>query len=78
MGRVEDVRQDPARRRPGRVAQARRQLEHPRAEVDADDLGGAKVPQRQRVATGGALEVDGPPAPAVQVSDQLHLGAEQV
>ena len=54
------------------------ELEHPRAEVDADDLVGALVPERQRVAAAGALEVDRPSAATVQVADQLRLDPEQV
>ena len=46
--------------------------------VDADDLVGAEVPERQRVAAAGALEVDRPPAAAVEIADELDLGAEQV
>ena len=62
------------------VASVRRcgQLQHPRAEVDADDLVGALVPERQRVAAAGALEVDRPAAAAVEVADELDLDAEQV
>ena len=61
------------------VASVRRrgELEHPRAEVDADDLVGAEVPERQRVAAAGALEVDRPPAPAVEVADELELAASR-
>ncbi len=76
--RVEDVGQDPARRRPRGGGQTRRQVEHPRAEVDADDLVRSQGPQRQRVATGGALEMDGSPAATMEVPDQLDLGTEQV
>ncbi len=78
MRRVEHVGQDPAGRRTGRLGQPGRQLQHPRAEIDADDLVGAQVPQRERVPTGRALEVDRPTAPAPQVADQLDLGPEQV
>ena len=76
--RVQDVGQDPPRRRACRVGQSRRKLQHPRAEVDADDLVRAEVPERERVATGGALEMDRPPASPVQVADQLDLCPEQV
>ena len=57
------------------VAAVRRrgELEHPRAEVDADDLVGAEVPQRQRVAAAGALEVDRPAAAPAQVADEVVL-----
>ena len=58
--------------------QALGELEHARAEVDADDLVRALVPERERVATARALEVDRPPAAAVQVADELDLDAEQV
>ena len=78
MGRVEDVGQDPAGRRAGRLVRRACELEHPRAEVDADDLLGALVPERERVAAAGALEVDRPPAAAVEVADELDLDAEQV
>ena len=74
----DDVRLDPASGRAGGRRQSRGELEHARAEVDADDLVGPEVPERQGVAAAGALEVDRPPAAAVQVADELHLGAEQV
>ena len=49
----------PGRRgRPGRGRQALGQLEHPRTEVEPDDLIGAEIPERQRVAPAGALEMD--------------------
>ena len=62
----------------GGLGQARGQVEHPRAEVDPDHLVGPEVPERQRVAPAGALEVDRAPAAAVQVADELDLGAEEV
>ena len=77
-GVVEDVGLDPSGRRAGRGGQPRGELEHPRAEVDADDLVRAEVPQRQRVAPAGALEVDRPPAAAVKVADEVVLDREQV
>ena len=64
--------------RPDGGRQAARQLEHARAEVDADDLVGAEVPERERVATAGALQVDRPPAAPVQVADQLELRGQEV
>ena len=60
------------------VERRSRELEHARAEVDADDLVGAQVPERQRVATAGALQVDRAPAPSVQVADELELRREEV
>ena len=78
MGRVEDVGQDPAGGSAGGRGQSRRELEHTRAEIDPDDLVGALVPERQRVAAARALEVDRPPAAAVKVADQLHLDPEEV
>ena len=75
---VEHVGLDPARRGTGRVAQPLRELEHARAEVDADDLVGAEVPEGERVAPAGALKVDRPGASTVEVADQLDLRAEQV
>ena len=62
----------------GGLGQPRGELEHARAEVDADDLVGAEVPERERVAAARALEVDRPPAAAVQVADQRGLDGEQV
>ena len=77
-GRVEDVGLDPSRRGARRGRQAGRKLEHPRAEVHADDLVRAGIPERQRVAAAGALEVDRPPAAAVEVADQVLLDGKQV
>ena len=62
----------------GRRGQAPREVQHPRAEVDAHDLVRAEVPQRQRVAAAGALEVDRPAAPPAQVADQVLLDREEV
>ena len=78
MRRIEDIGQDPSRRRPGRLRQPRREIEHARAEVDPDDFVGSQIPERQGVATTRALEVDRAPAPAVEVADELDLDAEQV
>jgi len=76
--RVEDVRLDPARRGAHRRREARRQLEHARTEVDADDLVRAKVPERERVASAGTLQVDRPAASAVQVAEELQFRREEV
>ena len=73
-----DVRLHPASGRAGGRRQSGGELQHPRTEVDADDLVRPEVPQGQGVAAAGALEVDRPPAAAMQVADELHLGAEQV
>ena len=54
-----------------------RELDHPRAEVHADDLVGAQVPERQAVPAAGALEVDRPPAAAVEIADELELGGRR-
>ena len=62
----------------GGLGQPPGELEHPWAEVDADDLVGAEVPEGKRVAATGALQMDGAPAAAVEVADQLGLDAEQV
>ena len=55
------------------LAQANYQLwiEHARAEIDPDHFLGAVVPERERVAASGALEMDGPVAAAVEVADRL-------
>ena len=63
---------------PAAADQAPRELEHARAEIDADDLVRAQVPQRQRVPAAGALQVDRPPAPSVQVADELQLRRQEI
>ena len=74
----EDVGLDPARRCAGRLGQSSREGQHARAEIDADHLIGTLIPQRKRVATARALEVDRPAAAPVEVADQLGLDPEQV
>jgi hypothetical protein len=76
--RREHVRLDPAGRGAGRVRETSREREHPRAEVDPDDLVGTQVPEREGVPPAGALEVDRPAAPAVEIADELDFDAEQV
>ena len=66
---------EPARRPPRTGAG---ELEHPRAEVDAHHLVRAQVPQRQRVSSARALQVDGAPAAAAQVADERLLDGKQV
>ncbi len=62
------------------IAAVRRAAErqHPRTEVDADDLVGTGVPERERVASAGALQVDRPAASTMEIADQLELGWQQV
>ncbi len=78
VGRLEDVGQDPAGRRTGGGAEPGGEIEHPRAEVDAHDLLRAEVPEREGVPAARALEVDRPPASAVEIADRLELRREQV
>jgi hypothetical protein len=78
VGRVEHIGEDPAGGRARGRRQALRQVDHPGAVVDPDHLRGPQVPQRERVAATGALEVDRAAAVPVQVADELDLNAEQV
>ena len=76
--RVEDVGFDPAGGCADRASQLLGKPQHPRAVVDADDFLGPKIPQREGVPAGGALQVDRPPAPPVEIADQLELRWQQV
>ena len=75
MRGVQDVGLDPASRGTRGGGQSPGEVEHARAEVDADDLGRPEVPERERVAPAGALEVDRPPAATAQVAEDAPVRA---
>ena len=76
--RIEDIGLDPRGGGTDRIGEPSGELEHPRTEVDPDDLVRTQVPERERVAPAGALEVDRPMTASVQVADELELGGQEV
>jgi hypothetical protein len=75
---VQDIASIPRRRGLEGVGFSARDLDHAVADVHADDLVGAEIPEGQGVRSPRALEVDGSVAPLVEVFQVVELGADEV